>query len=295
MMTVLSTYFQKRRSFAISIAACGTATGGLVFPAMARQLLPQVGFPWTIRAIAFVMLAILLTANIFVRARVPRRKSGSLFEWQAFRELPYLLFTIGMFLSFWGLYFAFYYVTYATLSVPSISDVCKVGSFGRDIVRLSQNDSISLLMILNGVGMPGRLIPGLIADRYLGPLNTLIPFMLMSGVMMFVWIAIRTQSSLIVFAVFYGFFASAIQSLLPATLSSLTVDLRRAGVRMGMVFSALSFASLTGPPIAGALIQQARGNYLHAQVFAATVLAAGALTLVGARVAQTGLHLRRRM
>jgi hypothetical protein len=31
-------------------------------------------------------------------------------EWAAFTELPYLLFAIGMFMNFWGLYVGFFYI-----------------------------------------------------------------------------------------------------------------------------------------------------------------------------------------
>lgn len=44
-IATVSTYFDKRRSLALGFTASGSATGGLVFPAMARQLLPRVGFP----------------------------------------------------------------------------------------------------------------------------------------------------------------------------------------------------------------------------------------------------------
>ncbi|KAI9840225.1 MAG: hypothetical protein M1838_004174 [Thelocarpon superellum] len=278
-VTVVSTYFLKKRSLAISITACGTATGGLVFPAMARQLLPRIGFPWTVRALGFVILGVSVVTNTLIRPRVRARKTGPMVEWAAFGELPYLLFAIGMFLTFWALYFAFYYI----------------GSFARDVIHLSQDDAISLLLILNGSGFAGRLVPAFLADRYFGPLNMQIPMVFLSGVMMFAWIGVHGHASLIVFAIFYGMFASAIQGLLPATLSSLTGDVRKAGVRMGMVFSVLSFASLTGPPIAGALLAQQHGGYLYAQAFSGAVMVAGALTLIAARISHTGLHLRKRM
>jgi nitrate/nitrite transporter NarK len=43
-MAVLSTYFDKKRGLAIGIAASGAATGGLVFPSMARELIPRYVF-----------------------------------------------------------------------------------------------------------------------------------------------------------------------------------------------------------------------------------------------------------
>ena len=64
---------------------------------------------------------------------------------------------------------------------------------------------------------------------------------------------------------------------------------------MGMVFSIISFASLTGAPIAGALIQRDNGRYVYAQVFAGSIMASGCLTLVAARIASTGPNLRKRV
>ncbi|KAL8668170.1 MAG: hypothetical protein Q9202_000148 [Teloschistes flavicans] len=131
---VLATYFSGKRALAIGIGASGSATGGIVFPVIVQQLLPKIGFAWTVRVLGFVMLGIQCIVIVFIRPRVPPRKSGPLVEWAAFRELPYILFSIGMFLSFWGLYFAFYYV----------------GTFGRNIIGISQEQSINNLLILNG-------------------------------------------------------------------------------------------------------------------------------------------------
>jgi len=47
-IALLSTYFVKNRAFAISLAACGGATSGMVFPAVVQQLLPKIGFAWTV-------------------------------------------------------------------------------------------------------------------------------------------------------------------------------------------------------------------------------------------------------
>ena len=59
-----------------------------------------------------------------------------------------------------------------------------------------------------------------------------------------------------------------------------------------MVFSVVAFASLTGSPIAGALIQADGGTYLGAQTWAATSMLLGALALTIARVGRTGFVLR---
>ncbi len=271
-LALLSTYFSTKRSLAIGIGASGSATGGLVFPVIVQQLLPKIGYPWTVRVIGFVMLAIMLVTLTFTKPRLPPRKSGALVEWGAFKELPYTFFSIGMFLNFWGLYFAFYYI----------------GSFGRNTLGITETDSINDLLILNGVGLFGRLIPAHLADRFFGPLNTLIPFAFVSGLLLYCWAAVTSKGGLTGFAVVYGLFAAGIQSLFPATLSSLTTDLKRTGVRMGMVFTVVSFAALTGPPLAGALIQKDNGGYLYAQMFSGSVLMGGCATLLAGRAASKG-------
>ncbi|KAI8255601.1 hypothetical protein K4K53_007902 [Colletotrichum sp. SAR 10_77] len=246
-MAVLSTYFKRRRNLAIGIAISGSATGGMIYPVMARQLLPKIGFGWTMRVMALVQLVTLLVANIFMRSRLRPRRAGSLVELSAFKEKPYLLFTIGMFFNFWGVYFAFYYI----------------GPFSRDKLSFSYDTSIDILMIMNGVGAIGRVIPGFLADLFLGPLNVVTPAAAVCTILLFSWMAIKSAAGLYAWAVIYGIFGATVQGLFPAALSSLTTDLRKAGTRMGMVYSIVSFANLTGPPLAGALIKIGGGEYTH--------------------------------
>ena len=112
MISLMSTYYgDKDRAFAISFAACGAATGGMVFPAIARELLPKVGIGWTLRVMGFVFLANSLVALALVRVRVKPRPSGRLVEWESFKEVPFVLFAVGSFFAMWGVYFAYFYVS----------------------------------------------------------------------------------------------------------------------------------------------------------------------------------------
>ena len=145
---------------------------------------------------------------------------------------------------------------------------------------------------MNGVGLPGRLAPNFLADRLTGPLNLIAIFAGICSAIMFCWIAVDTVPGVWAFAVVYGSYAAGVQSLFPATVASLTVNPKKAGVRMGMVFSVAGFATLTGPPIAGALIQKGNGSYLYAQIFAATAMGAGCATVGAARWAKVGWKLK---
>lgn len=115
---------------------------------------------------------------------------------------------------------------------------------------------------MNAVGMQGRLIYSLTADRLLGSVNTLAPRAFVSGVLLYCWAAVDSLGSLF--------------------------NLTKMGVQTGMCFSVISIACLTGPPLAGALIQKHDGGFLFAQAFGGSAFIAGSLTLVAARIAKNG-------
>lgn len=172
--------------------------------------------------------------------------------------------------SFLGVYFAFYYIS----------------SFSRDIIGMSYPDSLNLLLLLNGIGIIGRIVPNYFADR-VGAINMFIPTAVVAGACVLAWMGVRDAGGLYAWTVFYGVAGGGIQSLFPAGLSSLTTDLRKAGTRMGMVFTINSFATLLGPPIDGALIGLCGGAYYGAQAFAGVALLVGAALMVAAKVVRT--------
>lgn len=269
-MALVSTYFVKRRAFALGFTALGSCTGGVVFPIIVQQCLPKIGFAWTIRIIGFIMLVLnIITISLF-RTRLPPRRTGPIVDWDSFKEAPYSLYCAGMFFTFWGLYFAFFYI----------------GSYGRNVLGVSYEQSINLLLVQICMGFIFRLLPTYYADK-VGSLNTLIPFAFIGGIMMYGWIGIHSVGSLYAFAVIYGSASAVVQALWPAVIGSLsrTPDLKKAGVRMGMAFTIVSFSSFTGPPLAGALIQLNDGDYKYANIWAGTSFFIGGSFLVATRFA----------
>ncbi|KAJ5300717.1 uncharacterized protein N7443_005719 [Penicillium atrosanguineum] len=242
-VTLISTYFVRLRVFAVTAAATGTSTGGIIFPAMIQYLTPKIGFPWAIRCMGFVVLIMVTITLALLRPRLPPRKSGPLVEWSAFKEPAYMLFTLGVFLLYWSLYFTFFYIqVYAT-----------------EVLGLSQKAGVNLIIVTNALGIPIRAPLGYLADRYIGPLNCLIPWVTLCGILIFCWAAVHTVAELYVFAVFYGLASAAAMALFAGTVPSLTKDLNKIGTRVGMALSIISFGPLTGPSVAGALIARTGG------------------------------------
>jgi MFS family permease len=272
-MALVSTYFVKRRAFALGFTALGSCTGGVIFPVIVQQCLPSLGFPWTIRIIGFIMLLMNVITIALYRTRLPPRKTGALVDWGSFKELPYALYCAGAFFSFWGLYFAFFYI----------------GSYARNVLGATYQQSINLLLVQVCMGFVFRLLPTYYADK-IGGLNVLIPFAFICGVMMFAWIGIKSTATLYVFAVIYGSGSAVIQALWPAVIGSMSreKDLKKSGVRMGMAFTVVSISSFTGPPLAGALIQSHNGSYTYANIWAGMSFFVGGCLLVATRVSLVG-------
>ena len=263
----------------VCTAGSGSATGAMIYSATIQALLPQVGFKWTIRVIGFIVLTVQTVNFCFLRYRTPPRKNGPLLELQAFKDPTYTLTAIAFFLVHMGIWFAYNYVP----------------SFGSTSLNLDQATSNHLLLILNGPGIPGRLLPALIADRYAGPINMLIICSLVTGITMFAWAAVSNYNGLIGWCVVYGFFSAGFLGLFPASIACLTENPKKIGIRMGMVFGIVGFANLIGPPVCGALIQRMNGQYLGAQIFSGLCCFIGGIILVIARVNKVGMKLNMRM
>ncbi|KZF21966.1 putative monocarboxylate permease [Xylona heveae TC161] len=275
-VTLIATYFVRWRAVAVTLSAAGTGTGSIIFPIMVQYLTPKIGFGWSVRCMALVVLVFAIIFNLLFKTRLPPRQSGPFVELSAFKEAPYSLYCIGVLLLYWVVYFAFFYVQpYAQ------------GRFG-----FSDRKSVDLIVIMNAVGMPVRPLLGYVSDRWVGPLNTLIPCTALSGICLYCWLAVSTPGELYGFVIAYGVFSAAAMSLFAATVPSLTDDLSKIGTRVGMIVSIMSFGPLTGPSVGGAIIQSQGDKYVGAFVWGGTVVIAAALFLAAARIAKTGFILK---
>ncbi|KAJ0414664.1 major facilitator superfamily domain-containing protein [Aspergillus carlsbadensis] len=260
-VAIVATYFTSKRALATGITASGGSIGAVIYPIIFHRLLPRVGFGWTTRIIAFIALACLVFSLAVMKMRLPPPKTTrSLFDLSAFRETPFILFSLALFFAFIGLYFPFFYLpTYLTTARHA-----------------NPNIAFYSIAIINAGSALGRIAPGLLADK-LGSLNTIIPMAFSTAILAFAWIGIRNVAGTLVFSVLYGFFSGAIVSLPTTILASLKRDMSVLGTRMGMSFSFAGAGLLIGNPIAGALLDLEKGVFWKGQVFAAVMVAAGAV------------------
>jgi hypothetical protein len=213
-VSVIPQYFKERRHSASGIATLGSGFGGVVNPIILHRLAPHIGFDWAVRIVAFMALFFGILSTMLLRNRLPRRPMRTLVPPGYFRDVPILLYTMGIFFLFIALY------------IPAVY----ISSYALSHNIMSEDLAFYLVPILQAANVGGRLIPFLMADC-MGPINMTVPALASAGIMSFAWIAIESEAGLLAFAVLYGVFFGIAQALGPACVASLTQDPTSIGSR----------------------------------------------------------------
>ncbi|KAG8976910.1 hypothetical protein FRC05_002847 [Tulasnella sp. 425] len=250
-LPVTSHWFKKKRSTAFGLSATGGSYGGTVFPIITRNLIPHVGFSWTMRILGLIILAHLALANLLVRRRLPPVKvAGGLFNLAAFKSAPYSFYVASATIAYLGIY--------ACLTFIDVS----AGNAG-----ISSDFSFYLVAIGNAGSGCGRVLSGILSDKA-GALNILIPFSVLAAAFTMIWPWCTTKGSLIAIALLYGISSGAFVGLLPVPVAQLggTGDIGR---RTGMLFTIASIGAVVGPPLNGAIYSTYNGFH-QVGIFAGT-------------------------
>lgn len=277
-VAIIPQYFSKRKALANGIAASGSSLGGTIYPIAFRQLLQHLSFGWSVRVLAFMILATGTLSFFTIRRRViPTARRSLKFDYRSFVAEPaYGIYTIAFFFTLAAQYTPpFFIQEYATAKASMSDDLASY-----------------LLPILNATSIIGRILPNLISDR-IGGINVLTPSVLAATVLGFAWIGITSTAGCIVFASLYGLFIGAILSLPPFVFATLCPDPKLTGTRMGNAFAVASFGLLMGPPIGGAILQSQ--GWLATQLYAGAMLAVATAALICVRVYIAGWKIRVRV
>lgn len=96
-----------------------------------------------------------------------------------------------------------------------------------------------LATIFNGASFPGRVIPGVLADK-LGRFNIFIAATVSSGILTFCWQRVKSNVAILVFTAIFGFCSGAIVSGMAVSFASIPKDPQNIGTYMGMGMAPLS-------------------------------------------------------
>ena len=216
---------------------------------------PNLSFGWTVRILAFLILAVMAPSAFAIRARLPPRKKN-FFLPSAFKESEYLALIFAVWLGILGVFIPIFYL-------PSFAVYH----------GMSTELAFYLTAILNAASFFGRVIPGILADK-VGRLNMLAVMAICTGILGLCWMKATSNGPIIAFAALYGFFSGAIVSLMTACFAQIPKDPRNIGTYMGMGMLVVSTGALIGPPVSGALVNTYHG-FKQVSIFSGVFSLAG--------------------
>ncbi|KAI3618204.1 monocarboxylate permease-like protein [Moniliophthora roreri] len=256
-MASVSTHFVEYRATALGIAAAGSSLGGVMYPIMLQQLFEKVGFGWTVRISGLLSGVLCLVAIFTVSAsRHPEKHAGrSGLSVNKLQDARFLLLAAD----------------FAELPVPHG-------------LALSPQTSFLALAVMNGGGVFGRIAPAILSD-VIGRFNLLAPSAFLSGLLTIAcWLSAKNTAGLMVYSVLYGFWSGSFIGVITPCVAQIS-DIREIGSRIGCLYTIISFPSLVGGPIAGALLSHAQGSFTPMIVFSGITVMAGSFFILGAKLA----------
>ncbi|KAM0755466.1 MFS general substrate transporter [Meredithblackwellia eburnea MCA 4105] len=269
-LSCISTYFRRKRTMMIGCCAAGASLGSIFWPILLAKLFPRIGFAPTIRILGYIMIGLLLAANLLIRPRKITKKATPPIKpllRKIFRQPSFWFTAGGALLIAMATFIGFFY---APVFIETHGASPIVGTYA--------------LAILNSSAVIARVTAGLIADKF-GVFNAAIPCGIAVGALLIAMLGATNTAGAVIFLLLFGVFTGAFVSITAGLFFSLSEGVEEMGVRGGLGFAFLSVAVLCGSPIAGALLTAA-GHYYAPCLFAGLAAIIGGLLLVLARRTQ---------
>ncbi|KAF5364618.1 hypothetical protein D9758_005638 [Tetrapyrgos nigripes] len=246
-------WFRAKMAYAVGFLTAGASVGGIVFPIMMSRVTPIIGFGWTIRIFAFMVLFCYIVGTLTIKARRPTKPFpplSRLFDFTAFKDPCYVFLALGGWFSVFSIFNPFFYV-----------------GLSGTVANPGSSINGTYLSILCATSIIGRVGPSIIADR-IGRFNIMcISTLLCAVLIMAVWYTSFHESNLIAFAALYGFISGPFFSLMPSCVATIS-PIDRVGARIGGTYAFMAPATLIGTPLGGLFIRtRTEENFSHLILF----------------------------
>lgn len=265
-------WFKARRGFTTSITTSAGGLGGIIFPLMLTNLWDRIGYGWAIRVLALIALCTGSIGVLLLRSRLPPAQNATAKpDFRIFRQIPFLLATIGIFLLEFSLF-----IPLAYISTYAIHKGFKV------------DFSYQLLPIMNAGSVTGRILTGYYAD-VVGAFNVCIFAVLICLVScLCVWLPLgHTTAGIVVFAVLFGFGSGTAIAIAPVCIGKMCKT-QHYGRYYATSYTVVSIACLIGIPIAGAIVRSDGGEYDSVIIFTGVIFFASAVAMMWGKLWQLG-------
>ncbi|KAJ2816032.1 hypothetical protein IWW50_006635 [Coemansia erecta] len=261
-------WFIKHRGLASGVAVAGSSFGGLWFTAATQAMIDNIGAEWALRVLGILTFVVTGVMNLFYFRRVPAKPRKNVLELRAAKRLTFWLVSLesfAMYTGYWAL--TFYIGTTARLLG---------GSF---------QDGSNLLLVLNAGSAVGRILAGLIADKF-GSINTLLLSLLLTVVIeMPLWMKAGSMAPLYVLCALYGMISPTFISLNPVIVSTyFDTDVLASVMGMTNFFSGIG--GLAGNLSQGEIYDKydKHEQFTNTIIFSSMFILFAGLTIFGLRV-----------
>ncbi|TGO83060.1 hypothetical protein BPOR_0709g00060 [Botrytis porri] len=244
--SIAAQYFTKYRGLALGIVISGSSLGGVIWPIALNKLTSEVGFGWGIRA------PIQTTNHIKAKP-----------DFSCVKNPVLILLAVELFFVYFGLFTPFFYIELWALSLG-----------------LDSNFALYTISIVNAASLFGRIIPGLLADRF-GCYNIAVMAAISSGLVCTCMIKATSVAGITMFSLAYGFTLGVIISLQGVCAAKL-VSPTQYGIAIGFVMTVLSIAGLVGSPTNGKILHV--WGHIGISLFSEIMMLLGALVFLSARL-----------
>ncbi|KAJ3912664.1 major facilitator superfamily domain-containing protein [Lentinula edodes] len=211
--------------------------------------------------LGFLMLFVLAFPNLLLARRLPpKRISGGMLNWAAFKSAPYSAYCASSLVAFLGLYTV---LTYIDISASAAG--------------IDEDFSFYLVSIANAASGFGRLSSGIACDK-IGGINFMAPMTLVAAALTYAWPFATTKADFVVVAIIYGFASGVYVSCFLMPIYEMS-DVHDIGRRTGMIMSIGAIGALLGPPISGA-INTNTGGYTAVGYYAGSMIVVASALMV---------------
>ncbi|MFG6489527.1 MFS transporter [Roseateles sp. BYS78W] len=249
LMACVTGWFDTRRSLAVSLVSAGMGMAPMTMSPLVAWLVQAHSWRTSLQIVAAIVGIVMVPATLLVRrppalaqpalggpAEGPGMTTG-----QALRSAPFLILVLTSFL------------TCATHSGPIFHTVSYAVTCGIPLMA-----AVSIYSLEGLAGMAGRLVFGLLGDRF-GAARTLVVALLAQAVVVLGYLQARELGSFYTVAGLFGFTYAGVMPLF-AVIARENFPLRMMGLVIGGTAMASSVGMALGP-VLGGLIYDSSSSY----------------------------------
>ncbi|KAF3346025.1 Monoacylglycerol lipase ABHD12 [Verticillium dahliae VDG2] len=256
-------WFRKHRGLSMGIVLGGGSVGSAVMSVVTTVLVKHVDVAWTFRILGFLLWAVCIPSAFLIRPPPGSDNSHLQLQWFRFRDFKFLILLLGTACATFPLFIPPYFIPIFARTVTSWEHAAVLG-----------------LAVWNVASTIGRVGAGHLSDCLLGPMNSLVLCLLLTGLsMLVVWPFASSMAVLMCFIVLNGIGCGAFFSLVPVVLGSAFGATNVLGT-IPLIWTTWFFGFFFGSPIGSGLYSLAgRGDSVEAYRPAAYY--GGAMSLMG--------------